>query len=154
MRAATALALLAALPLATGCASIKDHRGYLADPTLLASIQAGVDNRLSVERTLGRPTFTSQFGQPAWYYVGVDTAQRPFGTPRTTDEAVLKITFDANGNVAAVERSGMERVVRIDPENDKTPTLGRERGFLQDLFGNIGSVGAGGGNVPTGQTGQ
>ena len=38
----------------------------------------------------------------------------------------------------------MEAIVRIDPENDKTPTLGRERSFLQDLFGNIGQVGAAG----------
>jgi outer membrane protein assembly factor BamE (lipoprotein component of BamABCDE complex) len=141
---------LACLAMASGCASIKDHRGYLADPTLLASVQPGIDNRVSVERTLGRPTFTSQFGQPAWYYVAVDTAQRPFGTPRTTEQTVLKITFDPAGNVAAVERSGMERVVRLSPEGDKTPTLGRERGFFEDLFGNIGSVGAGGGAVPTG----
>jgi len=147
-RAAAALSLAA---LACGCASIKDHRGYFADPTLLSSVQAGVDNRVSVERTLGRPTFTSQFGPPAWYYVGVDTRQSPFGTARTKDQTVLKITFDPAGNVAAVERSGAERVVRLSPEGDKTPTLGRERGFLQDLFGNIGRVGAGGGAVPTGR---
>ena len=28
------------------------------------------------------------------------------------------------------------------PEGDKTPTLGRERGFFSELFGNIGRVGA------------
>ena len=39
-------------------------------------------------------------------------------------------------------RSGMEQVVQIDPDGDKTPTLGRERSFLEDLFGNIGTVGA------------
>ena len=134
---------------------MRDHRGYFADQTLLAAVQPGVDNRASVERTLGRPTFTSQFGQQVWYYVAVNTAQAPFGRPRTTDEMVLKVTFDPAGNVAAVERTGMEKVVRLDPESDKTPTLGRERGFLEDLFGNIGAVGApgaagGGGSRPPG----
>ena len=32
----------------------------------------------------------------------------------------------------------MEQVARIDPDSDETPTLGRERSFLEDLFGNIG----------------
>jgi hypothetical protein len=46
--------------LATGCASIKDHRGYILDEALVATVQPGVDNKVSVERTLGRPTFVSQ----------------------------------------------------------------------------------------------
>ena len=36
----------------------------------------------------------------------------------------------------------MERVARLDPDGKKTPTLGRDRTFLEDLFGNIGAVGA------------
>jgi outer membrane protein assembly factor BamE (lipoprotein component of BamABCDE complex) len=150
---AAALALLAATG---GCASIKDHRGYLADPTLIASVQPGVDNRQSVERTLGRPTFVSQFGDPAWYYIAVDTAQSPFGRPRARDEAVLRVNFDAAGNVVAVNRTGIEQVVRLSPDSDKTRTLGRERGFFEDLFGNIGSVGAAGvgGGAPGGGSGN
>jgi outer membrane protein assembly factor BamE (lipoprotein component of BamABCDE complex) len=140
-RGAAGLVLLVA---ASGCASIKDHRGYLADPTLLASVQPGVDNRLSVERTLGRPTFTSQFGTPTWYYVATDTAQAPFCRPRTTAQTILEVEFDAAGNVVAVNKSGAEKVVRLSPDGDKTPTLGRERGFFEDLFGNIGAVGAAG----------
>ncbi len=55
---------------------------------------------------------------------------------------MLAVRFDENGNVASLERTGMERVVRVDYESDETPTLGRERSFLEDLFGNIGTVGA------------
>lgn len=149
---AAGVALVAGL---AGCASIKDHRGYLPDQTLIASVQPGVDNRQSVERTLGRPTFTSQFGEQAWYYVATDTVQAPFGRPQTKDQTVVRVNFDAAGNVIAVNRTGAERVVRLSPESDKTETLGRERGFFEDLFGNIGSVGAGGvGGVPTGGTGN
>ncbi len=136
-----------------GCASIKDHRGYLADPTLMASVQPGVDNRQSVEKTLGRPTFSSQFGDPAWYYVATNTAQSPFRTPRTTEQTVLKVNFDRAGNVVAVNTTGAEKVVRLSPDNDKTPTLGRDRSFFEDLFGNIGAVGAGGAGGPPRQPG-
>ena len=64
---------------------------------------------------------------------------------------MLRVRFDANDNVIAVDRTGMEKVARIDPDSDTTPTLGRERSFLEDLFGNVGAVGAPGtGAVPGG----
>ena len=152
--AGTAALAMGLAMLAGGCASIKDHRGYMVDQALVDSVQPGVDNRLSVERALGRPTFVSQFGEPAWYYVSMDTKQSPFGRPRTEQQTVLRVRFDAAGNVAGVEKRGMEKIVRLSPDGHKTPTLGKDRSFLEDLFGNIGSVGApgmGGGEAGPGR---
>jgi outer membrane protein assembly factor BamE (lipoprotein component of BamABCDE complex) len=154
----SALAIVAFAAAAGGCTSIRDHRGYLVDSALVDSVQAGVDNKQSVERSLGRPTFISQFGEPAWYYVSQNTRQTAFRRPRTEDQVILRVRFDAAGNVAGVDRAGKEQIVRLDPEGKKTPTLGKNRGFLEDLFGNIGSVGApgmgtgggGGGSGPNG----
>ena len=139
--------MLGVATLAAGCTEIIGHKGYLADEVILQSVQPGVDNRTSVERTLGQPSFKSQFGEPVWYYVSSTTGQRPFTTPRITEHTVLAVRFDAAGNVLSADRTGLEQVARISPEDDETPTLGRERSFLQDLFGNIGQVGtaAGGG---------
>jgi outer membrane protein assembly factor BamE (lipoprotein component of BamABCDE complex) len=135
---------------ATGCASIKDHRGYIIDQALVESLQPGVDNRLSVERSLGRPTFTSQYGQPAWFYVSTATRQRPFASARATEQTVLRIRFDERGNVAGIDKAGAEKIARLDPDGKKTPTLGRgDRGFIEDLFGNIGTVGSGMGGPPS-----
>lgn len=148
--------LLGALALTAGCSTINERRGYIVDETLLQAIHPGIDNRKSVEDTLGRPSFTSMFGQPTWFYVSNVTAQKPFGDTRITQHTVLAVKFDDAGNVTAADRTGLDAIVRIDPESDKTPTLGRERGFLQDLFGNIGQVGtpaaggAGGGGGPGG----
>jgi outer membrane protein assembly factor BamE (lipoprotein component of BamABCDE complex) len=136
-------ALLALAAMAGGCQSIKDKRGYLADDVLLQSVQPGIDNMKSVEATLGRPTFASEYGQPSWYYVSSTTVRKPFGSPKIRDHAVFAVNFDSSGKVASIERSGMERVVRLSPDGKKTPTLGRDRSFLEDLFGNIGAVGAG-----------
>ena len=137
-------ALLGVLALVTGCSSITEHRGYIVDEALLQAVQPGIDNRTSVEGTLGRPTFTSQFGQPTWYYISSTTSQRPFTTPRIAAHTVLAVRFDEAGNVSAVDRTGLDQVAYLSPEDDETPTLGRERGFLEDLFGNIGQVGAAG----------
>lgn len=148
MRGMTSLvrigAAMAIMALAAGCSSIPGRNGFIADEVLIQSVQPGIDNRASVERTLGRPTFVSQFGEPVWYYVASTTGQKPFTTPKIEDQTVLAIRFDDAGNVLSAERSGMERVARISPDGAKTPTLGRERGFLEDLFGNIGQVGAAG----------
>ncbi|MEK6541991.1 MAG: outer membrane protein assembly factor BamE, partial [Pseudomonadota bacterium] len=64
--------------------------------------------------------------------------------PVTREQLLVHVQFDALGNVAAIDRSGVERVVRISPESDKTPTLGRDSSFFEELFGNIGTVGAAG----------
>ena len=149
--AGTAGIVLGLAVLAGGCTSIRNHRGYVADKALVDAIQPGIDNRQSVERTLGRPTFVSQFGNKDWYYVSQDTKTPAFRRARTDDQTVLRVEFDGSGNVADVDRSGMEKVARIDPESDKTPTLGRDRSFLEDLFGNVGAVGTGaGGSAPVG----
>lgn len=137
------VAMLGASLLAAGCSSITGHKGYLADEVVLQSVQPGVDNRQSVERALGQPSFTSQFGDPVWYYVSSTTSQKPFTTPKITGHTVLAVRFDQAGNVVGADRTGLDQVARINPENDETPTLGKDRSFLEDLFGNIGQVGTG-----------
>lgn len=134
--------------LIAGCAGIQDHRGAVLDPELVSAVQVGVDNKESVAKTLGRPTFTSQFTQNDWYYVSRDTTTVAMRDPKVVDQTVLHITFDQAGNVAAVRRTGKELVASIDPHGDKTPTLGRKKSLFEELFGNIGNVGSGGAILP------
>jgi len=124
----------------SACAGIRDHKGFVLDPTLAEGIQAGVDNKDSVTRTLGRPTFTGQFDPNDWYYVSRDTAQLAFRDPKVTQQTVLRVRFDQAGNVTSVEKTGKEQIARVDPSGDKTPTLGRKRSFFEELFGNIGTI--------------
>lgn len=134
--------MIGALALTTGCARIRDHKGYVVDQTLINSIQPGIDNRESVERTLGRPTFAGEFDKSTWYYVSRETRQLAFSTPKPVKQTMLAVHFDPSGNVASVENLGMSKVASISPDGKKTPTLGRERGFFSELFGNIGRVGS------------
>ena len=147
-------AILAAAVLIAGCSQIRQHRGVVLDSQLVSAIQPGVDNKDSVEKALGRPTFVGQFTPNDWYYVSRDENQVAFRDPKVTKETVLHVQFDPKGNVASMQRTGRELVMNVDPSGKKTPTLGRERSFFEELFGNIGSVGApglpgqGGGNGP------
>mgnify|MGYP005990669281 FL=1 len=134
-------AIGAAAIAATGCTAIREPRGYIVDATLVQSVQPGIDNERSVTGTLGRPTFESQYGEKTWYYVSSTTGRKPFVRPRIREHSVLAVKFDAAGNVVSAERTGMDQVVYLRPDGDETPTLGRERSFLEALFGNIGAVG-------------
>jgi outer membrane protein assembly factor BamE (lipoprotein component of BamABCDE complex) len=128
--------------LVSGCAGVLAHKGSVLDPQLASAIQPGVDNKASVEKLLGRPSFVGQFTPNDWYYVSRDTKQVGFRNPRVRRQTVLHVRFDQAGNVASINRTGRELVASVDPSNRQTPTLGRQRGFFDELFGNIGTVGA------------
>jgi outer membrane protein assembly factor BamE (lipoprotein component of BamABCDE complex) len=132
---------LAGAVLLAGCAGIQAHKGAVIDPQLAAAIQPGVDNKESVERTLGRPSFTGEFTPNDWYYVSRDTKAIAFRDPSVKEQTVLLVRFDQQGKVASVRQSGRELIANVDPANRRTPTLGRKRSFFDELFGNIGAVG-------------
>jgi outer membrane protein assembly factor BamE (lipoprotein component of BamABCDE complex) len=142
-------ALVTALVVTSGCTRLRGHQGYIGDATLVTSVKAGVDNKESVQASLGRPTFVGQFDPNDWYYYSRDTRQLAFAQPSATEQYVLKVRFDSAGNVASVTNTGKELISKISPEGDKTPTLGRNTSFFEELFGNIGSVGAGTGQGST-----
>ena len=139
-----AASLLAAALAAGACTPVRSHQGYIIDADLVNSVQPGVDNRQSVQQTLGRPSFAAQFGEGDWYYLSRDSRNFAFRNPHAKDQIVLRISFDRAGTVTAIRRTGTEQIASISPEGKTTPTLGRKRGFFQDLFGNIGTVGAAG----------
>ena len=138
-KVATAFAGMAML---SGCAGIttREHRGYVMDEQLTTGLQVGVDNKQSVEKTLGLPTFTGTFDQNDWYYVSRDTRTFAFRNPKVTDQTVLHVRFDQAGNVVSVNQTDEKLIASINPNNDRTPTLGRERGFFDELFNNIGTI--------------
>jgi outer membrane protein assembly factor BamE (lipoprotein component of BamABCDE complex) len=124
----------------SACTGIREHKGFVIDPTLAEGIQVGIDNKDSVVKSMGRPTFTGQFDPNDWYYVSRDTTQLAFRDPKVTKQTVLRVQFDQAGNVTNVQRTGKELIASVDPSSDKTPTLGRQRSFFEELFGNIGTI--------------
>jgi outer membrane protein assembly factor BamE (lipoprotein component of BamABCDE complex) len=151
VRLSQVAALAAAAALLAGCSGYRDRKGFIMDQELASAVQVGVDNKESVTRTLGRPTFTAQFDPNEWYYVSRSTTAIAFRTPRVTDQTVMRIRFDAAGNVASIDRTGKDLIASIDPYGKETPTLGREKSFFEEIFGNIGVVnnaGLPGGNQP------
>lgn len=136
------MVIAAAAASLAGCGTFRAHKGAVIDPQLASAIQPGVDNKESVAKVLGNPSFTGEFSPNDWYYVSRDVNQVAFRNPQVTRQTVLLVRFDQAGNVAAVQRTGKELVLNVDPAGRKTPTLGRQKSFFDELFGNIGTVGA------------
>jgi len=134
------MATIAAAVMLAGCAQFRQHKGVVLDPQVASAIQPGVDNKASVEKALGRPTFTGQFTSNDWYYVSRDVSQGAFRNPHVTKQTVMIVRFDQKGNVASVQQTGRELGMKVDPNGRTTPTLGRKRSFLDELFGNIGTI--------------
>jgi len=150
VRIVGAAALLLASVAVSGCSGYRETKGYVLDNELASAVQVGIDNKDSVAKTLGRPTFTGEFNDNEWYYVARSTNALAFRLPRVTDQTVLRVRFDQAGNVVGVDRTGKELIASIDPYGKQTPTLGRKKSFFDEIFGNIGVMNAG--NLP-GQNG-
>ena len=132
-----AIAALSLVALA-GCAEVRDHKGYIVDSTLINTVQPGVDNKDSVNKTLGRPTFDSAWdGGSTWFYLSRETRSLAFAAPRPVTQTLLAVRFASNGDVASVQRTGVETVREIQIYGRKTPVLGSHRSFFSELFGNI-----------------
>ena len=150
-KAATAIA---GATLLSGCIAMHDHRGSVIDTELVSAIQPGVDNKDSVQRTLGRPTFTGEFGDSDWYYLSRDTETLAFRSPRVKDQTLLHVRFDAAGNVASIDRSGRELIAKIDqalvrPLHPYTsgllrslPRLSQRKSTLPSIPGRVPSLAA------------
>ena len=133
-----------------GCTRVRDHKGYVVDSALVSSVEPGVDNRDSVAKTLGHASFESEFdGGGTWYYISRDTRQLAFSSPTPVKQQILSVRFAPDGNVASVQKTGLETIRNIHLYGKTTPTLGRSRGFFSELFGNIGTVGGAGATGPT-----
>ena len=127
-----------------GCTSRKFTRGYMADEKVVSTIRPQVDNQESVQEMLGSPSSKALFDNENWYYFSKKSKQFAFLKEDITAIDIIAVRFDSDGYVTAVNRYNIDNHNDIDPVGDKTPTHGRELSFIQELFGNIGRVGAGG----------
>ncbi len=130
---------IAVLGLAS-CTPREDYRGYSFDNAKLAEIKPGVQTQDQVAALMGTPTTISTFAKAnnTWYYVAKETESVAFFTPTVTSQRVVAIDFDNQGKVRDVRHYALKDGRNIDPLAQTTPSSGRELGFFEQLFGNVG----------------
>lgn len=135
--ASLAVATVAMLGVAA-CTPIVSTHGHALNPDELAQIKPGVTSREEVARLLGSPSTIGTFDQERWFYVSQRNEVMSFYKADITAQDVIRIDFDASGIVTDVNTHGLELAQDIDPDSNKTRTLGNELTLVQQFLGNIG----------------
>ena len=128
----------AALAAAAGCAPTVSTHGHAITAGDLTHITPGVTSREEVARLLGSPSTIGTFDQERWFYVSQRSEVVSFYQADITQQDVVSIDFDGRGIVSNVHTHGLELAQAIQPDPNKTRTLGNELTAMQQFLGNIG----------------
>ena len=137
---------IALVLLSASCSPIVENRGYVFDEKLLDQIKVNETISNDVMDILGSPSTTSAIDASTWYYIYSKAETVAFYHPTVTDRRVLAVSFDDDNKVNNLKYYGLEEGKIISYVDRTTPTRGRELTVLQQLFGNLGRLGAG--NLP------
>jgi outer membrane protein assembly factor BamE (lipoprotein component of BamABCDE complex) len=134
-------ALLLAM-VAAGCSPIITTHGYAPTAEQVAEIQPGVDSVQTVSQKIGRPSTGGIVRSRSWYYVGSRLETVTWHAPKLIERRVVAVDFTPEGVVERVDQYGLEDGRIINLVTRTTPTYGRRLGVLEQLFGNLGNIGA------------
>jgi outer membrane protein assembly factor BamE (lipoprotein component of BamABCDE complex) len=123
---------------AAACSPIADTRGHMVDTVRLEQLTPGVSTAQDVVAVLGTPTTVGTFDDRNWYYIGQRIERLAFFEPEVTDRRVVAVRFSDDGTLQEIRQLGLEEGQDIEMVGRQTPTLGREMGFMEQMFGNIG----------------
>jgi outer membrane protein assembly factor BamE (lipoprotein component of BamABCDE complex) len=133
-----AVAVAAAALAMAACTPIVTTHGHALNPDQIAEIKPGVTTREEVTRLLGSPSTIGTFEHERWFYVSQRNEVMSFYKADVTQQDVVGIDFDSNGVVSDVHTHGLELAQAIEPDPNKTRTMGNEITLLQQFLGNIG----------------
>jgi outer membrane protein assembly factor BamE (lipoprotein component of BamABCDE complex) len=143
IRQTAAAALTLALLGVAACTPTTSYQGFQVIDATPAGVKVGEDTKATVMAKLGSPTTSSTFDKDTWFYITQVASKTGYYKPRVTKRDIVAISFAKGGDqVEAVNTYTLKDGRVIAYNTRETPTRGREQTFLEELFGNIGSVSA------------
>jgi outer membrane protein assembly factor BamE (lipoprotein component of BamABCDE complex) len=138
MRPPSFIGSILGLAMLAACVPTQDTRGYMPDEDVVGQVKPGSTTKDKVYDLFGSPSSMGTFDQNVWYYIEKKTEQTAFYEPKVLDQRVLAVEFDRAGTVTAVKRWGVKDGKLVEPVARITETRGKELGFFEQMFGNIG----------------
>ncbi len=129
-------------------------RGNKVDPEVLAQLVVGTSTRQDVSAALGSPTAKATFDDNTWLYISEVTRPVIGAFQGVEEQQVYAITFDDKGVMTGVSKRTQKDSLPVDVVERTTPSPGTEASWMQQLLGNVGRFGPGGGMDPTAQGAQ
>ncbi len=142
---------LVSLLLVTACASNEDlfisHNGNMPAEENIEQVKVG-QSQGEVLTLLGSPSNVVSLDKNTWIYMSADIKQVAFFQPEEVKRDILTIKFDSNNQVTEIERIDANKGAEVEIVEEKTETLGHDKGFFEKFFGGTqqySPFGAGGG---------
>lgn len=132
--------LVSSFLMLVGCSPRIDHRGKLPNLAEVAKIKSGQETKEDVFRLLGSPSSTTLFDENTWIYYYKVTESLSFFEPKSLEQKLIVIRFDATDKVKEVLiQTNPEE--EITPSTEITPSAGYNYPLLHQIFGNFGRAG-------------
>lgn len=142
MKALKKITLLSIMTLALasgGCSKNVTTHGQVINPVMLNNLRVGLDDKTSVQNTLGSPSSIGTFADKRWYYVTEMTLGKTLNPNILQERDIIIIEFDDEEKVTAIRKLDETDGRQIDPSQRVTPTQGQSLGLLDQLLDNLGS---------------
>ena len=129
------------------CVSQKLVHGNLPDAQLVSILKVGIDNKKTITKILGEPTFRGVLGDNSFYYVGTVNSKLAFLDPKLDTQFVLELNFDKSNKLKKLYLYDENESIDVSMSSLETEHSGKKLTFLQQIFGNIGVGGMGRGTI-------
>ena len=129
----------------SSCISQKLVHGNLPDAQLVSILKVGIDNKESISKILGEPSFKGVLGDNSFYYVGTVNSKISFLKPSLENQYVLELSFDKTNKLKKIFIYDEEESIDVSMSSLETISGGKRLTFLQQILGNlgVGSMGRG-----------
>lgn len=127
-----------------GCAPVVDQRGHVVEKGTYEKLQAGQSTKDDVLTLLGSPSTVATFDNETWYYISQRAETVAFREPQVRAQQVVAISFESTGTVKAINNYSLKDGKAVAMVDRKTPTAGKELGYIDQFFGNLGKFGKAG----------
>ncbi|MDR3290233.1 MAG: outer membrane protein assembly factor BamE [Rickettsiales bacterium] len=126
------------LLLLTSCITLE--KGKIFDTNDIDKIDIGITTKENVVRTLGFPSFVSDFDKNKWVYYHYKMSKFLFTKPSFKEQKVLVVDFDKGGEYVKNMTFYDIDTEEYEIVNNKTSLNSSDDSVIKDIFSNIGQV--------------
>ena len=122
----------------SSCISQKEIHGNLPEAELVSLLKVGKDNKETVSKILGQPTFRGALGDNSFYYVGTVNSKIAFLDQSVVEQYVLELNFDKKNKLKNIFIYDKDRSMNVAMSDLETKSSGTKESFLDQLIRNFG----------------
>ena len=125
----------------SSCISKKIINGNLPDADTISLLKIGQDDKNSVVKILGEPSFKGSLGDDAYYYVGSLKSKVAFLKSNVQEQYILELKFNNNNKLKNIYFYDKSLSTDVAMSSLESQTDGTKQSFLQQILGNFGVPG-------------